>query len=90
MGSTRYDAKQPSGNMNQISKNIRGITFYQAGKVWIDSRIATKKNPVTRRIVFASGEYFSFAAKYPDAKEFLSIGRYVRFMIGDTLYEIID
>ncbi|HEY1405833.1 MAG TPA: VIT domain-containing protein [Spirochaetota bacterium] len=82
---------QSGGQTKRVAdktRTVNGITFYQSGQVWNDSRLTTKKNLQSVKIKFASDDYFALLDKEPSAKGFMSIGQNVRFLIGDTLYEI--
>jgi Ca-activated chloride channel family protein len=87
---TVYRSGQQTMKMNDITKNVRGITFYQSGKVWNDSRISSKKNLQTQKIKFASAAYFQLIDHHPSVKGYLSLGKNVRFVLGDILYDISE
>ncbi len=42
------------------------------------------------RVKFNSDDYFDLLRKHPDATGWLSVGRNVQLVLGDTVYEIFD
>jgi hypothetical protein len=45
-----------------------------------------KKN----RVQFASAEYFDLLKKFPQASQFMSLGRNVSFVMNSEVYEIYE
>jgi Ca-activated chloride channel family protein len=89
----RLSAKDKNGkdiNIQSQVKNIKGRAFYNSGVEWNDSNIQNRKIKNTKRIQFASKEYFDLLAKNPETNAYLSLGKNVRFMVGDDLYEIFE
>ncbi len=92
-GKARLNYRDKAGSVKNIAaqvRNIRGRAFYNTGSVWIDSRIQLLKNINTRRICYASEEYFDLVKKDPDTVQFLFLGRNVRFVYGDSVIEIYE
>ncbi len=93
-GRERLAYTDGSGNKQNLAeqvKNIQGRAVYQSNKIWIDSEIQNVRNARTKKIQFASAEYFELMSKGPQsASQFLALGRNVQFFINDTVYEIYD
>jgi Ca-activated chloride channel homolog len=87
---TKFYSGKGTQNQSMSSKirNTAGQVFYNAGNFWIDPRIQNKKNPKVVRVQFASQEYFDLLAKDTSVSQYLSIGRNVRFLFKDTVYEV--
>jgi hypothetical protein len=71
-------------------KNIQGRAVYNIENNWVDSQIQQKKTQKSKRIQFASSEYFDLIDKEPLSAQFLALGKNVRFVLNDTLYEIYE
>lgn len=72
-------------------KNVMGRSFYQSGEFWNDSMIQEiSENTKTIKIKFASDEYFSFMKKNPKVSKYLSLGRNIRFVFENKLYEVFE
>ena len=84
------DQTAPPRNLNQQVKNIQGRAVYNTGNFWVDSQVQAQKNNRKIRIQFVSKEYFDFLAKTPEAAQFLALGRNVRFVLNNKLYEIYE
>jgi Ca-activated chloride channel family protein len=85
---TTYQSKGQQKRLVEKTKVANGITFYQAGEFWNDSRIVTRQKSRVVKIKFASSEYFELLKKDTAAKHFMSVGQNVRFVSGDLIYEI--
>jgi hypothetical protein len=75
-------------SQSQQVKNIQGRAVYNNGSTWIDAYIRKKKYARTVQIRYASEAYFNLLKDKPKIAEFLALGRNVRFVFGDVLYEI--
>jgi len=82
--------KKESEQYAQQSRFVGGHTFYRNQDQWVDSEIQKKPNAKRVRVQFASAEYFDLLKKNPQAATWLSLGRNVQFLIGDTIYEIYE
>jgi Ca-activated chloride channel homolog len=77
-------------NFSTQVKNIQGRAIYQTNEEWIDLYVQNDKNQKTNRIQFASTEYFNLLNKYPETSQFLSLGKNVKFVYKNNLYEIYE
>jgi Ca-activated chloride channel family protein len=86
------DKKGGKKNLTQQVKNIQGRAIYNTGDVWVDSLIQSQsqKNTKAKRIQFASTKYFELLKKEPESAEFLALGKNIRFVINNILYEIYE
>ncbi len=92
-GKKRMVYKNKKGVMKNITNQIRhikGRAIYNAGKFWVDSLIQEQKNKAMTRIQFNTKKYYSFIKKNPYAAEFLSLGKNVRFVHNETVYEVYE
>ena len=91
-GATRYFSG--AGGGATVQQNIRfvaGRSFYQNGTCWIDSEVQNQKAGVKKvRIKFGSKAYFKLVADKPAALKWISLGKHVVFVLGDTHYEIYE
>lgn len=71
-------------------RNIQGRAVYQNGNEWIDLYVQTNTNLPVQRIKFASNAYFRLIEKEPETTDFLSLGRNVRFVHNQQVYEIYE
>lgn len=91
LGSDRIPLKKIDGKVqgiNSIVKNVGGRAFYYNGNFWVDSLTRTKKKLKILKVKFSSENYFRLLDKYPSVSKFLSLGRNVKFIFNNTLYEI--
>jgi Ca-activated chloride channel family protein len=72
----------------QKTRTLAGRTFYQNGSQWIDASAQAGARLV--KVRFNSPEYFELSRKHPHAAQWLSVGRNVRFQLGETLYDVTD
>jgi Ca-activated chloride channel family protein len=84
------DRKGNTGNIIRQVKNIQGRAVYQNGKYWVDSFIQNQAYTKTIRIQFGSAEYFNLLKTQPESAQFLALGKQVRFVVEDSLYEIYE
>ncbi|MGA1796746.1 MAG: VIT domain-containing protein [bacterium] len=92
-GESRLSFKDSMGNTQQLTRqvrNIQGRAFYNTGNVWVDALLQAQKKKKQVRIQFASEQYFDLLTKEPQAAQFLSLGRNVRFTMNNQVYEIYD
>jgi len=81
---------QQDKSLVQSYKNIQGRAIYQVDNYWIDSELQSKKIKKEKKIKFASKEYFDLYKRNPLLSQFLSLGRNIRFIFEDTVYEIYE
>ncbi len=92
-GRERLSYTDGSGNKQNLAsqvKNIQGRAVYQSNKIWIDSEIQNARNARTKKIQFASAEYFELFNNEPKSAQFLSLGKNVQFLMNNTVYEIYE
>jgi hypothetical protein len=77
-------------DMNNEVKNIQGRAFYNSGTFWNDSQLQSQNGLEMVRIRFASTEYFELVENEPDSAEVLSLGKNVRFVMNNQIYEIYE
>jgi len=92
VGRSRLNYKDREGNTRNVTaqiKNIQGIAVYNTGKSWVDSRLQQqKKKQAVNRIQFGSSAYFKLLTTEPLSAPFLSLGKNVRFVLKNQVYEI--
>ncbi|MCI0470156.1 MAG: VWA domain-containing protein, partial [Candidatus Aminicenantes bacterium] len=81
------DKKGKLQDMTQQVVNIQGRAVYNTGKYWVDSRVQIQKNRKVNRIQFAGRDYFDLLKKEPQAAQFLALGRNIRFVLNNRIYE---
>lgn len=92
-GKSRMTYRDKEGMIQNVTaqvRNIQGRAVYNIGNNWVDSQIQQQKTQQSRRIQFASDEYFELIKKEPLSAQFLALGKNVRFVLNDTLYEIYE
>ena len=67
----------------------KDLSAWENGDKWIDSDVQKQQNAKRVQVQFASQEYFDLA-KRPEAKSWLAQSRNVEFVLGDTVYEVVD
>jgi len=77
-------------NKTQQVKNIQGRAIYWTGKSWVDSRLQSQKDQNVKRIQFAGKEYFQLLEQEPQAAQFLALGKNLRFVYKNVIYEIYE
>ncbi len=70
------------------SRFVGGRSFFQNGDQWIDAEVQRMANPAVRRVAFGTPEYFELVARHPEALPWLALGAKVKFVLGDTVYEV--
>jgi Ca-activated chloride channel family protein len=92
-GAGRMLYKDKTGRTQNFSsqvKNIQGRAVYQTNDEWIDLYVQNTKNQKVNKIQFASTDYFNLLNKYPETSQFLSLGKQVKFVYKNNLYEIYE
>jgi len=92
-GQSRLNYTDKEGKLQNLAaqtKNLQGRAIYQAGGFWVDSKIQTLKKPQIQRIQFASPEYFALLEKEPESAQFMALGKNVRFVLKERVYEIFE
>jgi Ca-activated chloride channel family protein len=74
----------------QQSRFVNGRAFYQNGDHWVDGRVQQMANARRVRVKFNSDDYFNLMAQHREAAQWLSVARHVQFVLGDTVYEVVD
>jgi len=90
-GAARMAYKDASGNTQNLTdqaRNVQGRAIYNVAGNWVDSRAQSAKNQNAQRIKFASPEYWALLDKEPASREFLALGRNVRFVLREQVYEV--
>ena len=86
--------EQQRQNFINISnyKNIHNRIFYQDNKYWVDAKINSKdkKERVVIRVQFASEKYFDLIKQNDEIGGYLSLGKNVRFLFDNQVYEIYE
>lgn len=91
-GVERLAYKDSSGKHRNLSEgivNIQGRAMYNNNNEWLDANISLNqnKNIKTNRIKFNSEAYFKLMENQ-EAVAFLALGKNVRFMMNNEVYEI--
>ena len=84
------DKEGRTQNFASQVRNVQGRGIYQRGEEWIDLYVQDNKSRKTNRIQFASKEYFELLDNEPQTSQFLSLGKNVRFVYKDDMYEIYE
>ena len=93
-GIERMAYKDKSGisrNLSDGITNIQGRAMYNNNNEWVDANISLsmEKNLKTNRIKFDSEDYYKLMEN-DEAIAFLNLGRNVRFMMNNEVYEIFE
>ncbi|MBN2189077.1 MAG: VWA domain-containing protein [Chitinispirillaceae bacterium] len=93
-GKKRMEYKDKAGsvqNVTQQVKNILGRAFYNNGAGWMDVNVQKQKKEIKKnRVQFASAEYFDLLKKFPQAAQFMSLGKNVSFVMNSEVWEIYE
>ena len=65
-----------------------GRALYASKGGWIDSALPPAKDIQTRKVIFASDEYFDLLNQEPGIEALLAVGRQIRFMYRGRVFEI--
>lgn len=91
--STEVKYEDSEGNMQSIHqqvKTISGKAFYNNNAYWIDPAVQKKKYTRTFQIKYGSNEYFRLLQEKPLTGRFFSLGKNVKFIYEDILYEVSE
>jgi Ca-activated chloride channel homolog len=86
------DKKGKTMNLAAQLRNIQGRAVYNTGKFWVDSQIQAHfpGSQKINRIKFAGDSYFKLLKEEPLAAQFLALGKNVRFLLNNIIYEIYE
>ncbi|HMJ91209.1 MAG TPA: VIT and VWA domain-containing protein [Candidatus Acidoferrum sp.] len=84
------ERKKEAASYQQQNRFVAGRNFFQNGSQWIDSQVQSQQQAKRVRVQFGSDEYFSLAKTNTNAKSWLAVARNVQFVLGDTVYEVVD
>lgn len=85
--------QKESGETSNLADDIvnrQGRALYFNSGQWVDAQLQSEEVKNTRRIAFGSKEYFELLEKEKSVNELLALGRNVRFVHNNTLFEIHD
>jgi Ca-activated chloride channel family protein len=82
--------KRELDSVDQTARVVNGKAFYQNGSQWIDADAQRQKTQNTRRIQFASDEYFKLLSENREAAQWLALGPNIQFTLGTDLIEITE
>ncbi len=82
------EAEYGAGWQSQQTRVVRGRAFVQNGSQWVDTSVQEVPHAEIKRVEFDSDEYYDLLRQFPDAAAWLSVGRNVQILLGDTIYEI--
>jgi len=80
----RRTAREDIASVRHVGKKI----FYLINGQWVDG--AYKEEMKTRRVAFASDEYFELLDKHPELKPFLALGEKVTVVLEDGSALIVE
>lgn len=75
-------------NLAQQTQMVNGRAFYQSGTQWVDINVQKSKNIPQKRIAFGTSTYFELIRTKPQLSSYLSLGKNVRFVHNNVMYEI--
>ncbi|NBV23457.1 MAG: VWA domain-containing protein [Proteobacteria bacterium] len=84
------DAAARIATYAQQNQFVGGKSFYQNGAQWVDAEAQQLKDAKVVKLQFGSADYFVLLGKEPRAAQWLALGRNVQFVLGGTLYEVVD
>ena len=76
--------------IEQQSRFAAGKSFFQNGDRWVDSEVQKRQDAKRVRVQFGSKEYFDLLRQQPNSKVWLAQARNVEFVLGETIYEVVD
>ncbi len=85
-----FDKTKTERAIQQQSRFVAGKTFFRNADKWVDSDVQKKANAKRVQVQFGSPEYFDLLAQQPQAKAWLALATQVEFVVGDTVYEIVE
>ncbi len=91
MAAPSTDSRERVAQYTQQTRFVNGRNFFQnQDQQWVDPGVQKQSNAKRVRVQFNSPDYFALAAHEPRALPWLSLGRNVQFVLGDTVYEIYE
>jgi Ca-activated chloride channel family protein len=91
-GSSRMFYKDVNGEDKNFAtqvRNIQGRAIYQSGSNWID--VYSEKNKSKEiQLKFGEKEYFDLMKKYPEVSQFYALGKNVRFVHNNQVYQVSE
>ncbi len=84
------DNEGKTKNLVQQVKYVQGRAFYLVDDTWVDPFLQSVKNIPTRKIKFASAEYFQLMEKKPEIISYLALGKSMRFVFQNEIYFISE
>ena len=92
-GESRLEFKGSNGeslNLTQQIRYVQGRAVYHTGTFWVDAKLQSINGGIPIRIRFNSPEYYDLLGTVSETAEFLALGRNVRFVSGNRIYEIYE
>lgn len=94
-GVNRMDYKDKAGTTHNLAENIvnvQGRAMYQNNNEWVDATLSMNEDKKLKvnRVEFNSKEYFKLLEEDKEVVEFLALGRNVRFIWNNNIYEIYE
>ena len=83
----QFDAAQ---KLQQQNRYVAGRNFFQNGDQWVDANVQAQQAARRVRIQFGSNEYFAMMNTNTTVRSWMSLGRNVQFLLGDSVYEVVD
>ena len=83
-------AREQLVQYTEQTRFVNGRNFFQNGSQWSDAEVQKLPQANRVRIQFNSSEYFTFAAKNPQALPWLSLGSNVQFVLDGKVYEVYE
>ncbi|MBI1747337.1 MAG: VWA domain-containing protein [Acidobacteria bacterium] len=74
----------------QTVREVGSKTFILKDNVWDDTAIGEKTQAAVLKIKYGGEEYFSLVAKALDLAKFLALGKQVKVLYKDRIYEIVE
>jgi Ca-activated chloride channel homolog len=84
------DSEGKSLTLNQRVRNILGKVFYNNNRYWVDPAVQKKKYQQTIQIKYGTEDYFKLLQDKPLTAKFISLGKNVKFVYEEVLYEISE
>jgi Ca-activated chloride channel homolog len=83
----RYEA---ATQLQQQNRYVAGRNFFQNGDQWVDANVQAQQAARRVRLQFGSKDYFALMNTNAAVRSWMSLGRNVQFVLGDTAYEVAD
>jgi len=74
----------------QNARVVNGRAFFQNGAQWIDATVQSQPEARRVQVPFGSDRYWKLLREHPDAADWMSLGRNVVVLLGDTVYEVTE